>query len=267
MKQKALRYVIHVIAIRISMYTDYSYAKNFEVASAASLFLLLTVIFIFALVLPRTMIVWYVFAAYFVIAAVFSVLILYIFESAARMRFTSKLPQTFKLINSRYISKGNILKAIAATLESGDFDRAVKREMRIILSVLKSNDMSQINRTFEEIEEKYRNEYLTLLLNLIRQAHYKGGNEVIRQQFEATTEDVLLEIENRKDLSSTGRMYVFLAVLMPACIAGIEKFNTSALGVKAAEYYNSPDGFELKLVILIALVLFIGIMFFMEKSV
>jgi hypothetical protein len=224
----------------------------------------LTAIFCILIFFPGSSIVWYVFLAYIGLIVFFLALMFYIFEMIARVRFTSKLPETFKLLNSRYTSKGNILKAIAASMD--DFDGAVKKEMRAVYDVLRKNNMNEIDNTFKTIENAYTNEYLTLLLNLIRQAHYKGGEVTIKEQFEQATEDVLLDIENQKDISVTTRAYILLAITMPLCVKGVELFNNSALGGKSIEFYSSPYGIQLKLFFLFALIGFIAYMMYLERT-
>ncbi|HHV59200.1 MAG TPA: hypothetical protein GXX49_02650 [Clostridiaceae bacterium] len=255
------------IAIRVSMFTDYSYSKNLEIAVVVFLITIIVVCICFAVQIAGLQAPWYVFLAYLCFALFFACLSLYLVNVYARLKFTGKLPETYKLINSRYISHGNILKAISKSIELDDFDRVVKKVMRTIRDVLIRNDMQEIDKTFLMIEQNYKNEFLTLLLNLIRQAHYKGGEKVIKQQFENATEEILLDIENQKDLSSTARMYILLAIIMPFCILGIEKFNLVSLSEKAANFYQSPSGHGLKLCIMFSLVLYIGCMLLLERSV
>lgn len=261
---KWTRGILKKITLSVSMFTPFSYEKNQDIAAALLIaFLLIAVLSIF-IVFPGSNVVWYLYMAYIGLAVFFMVLIFYVFEMLARIRFTSKLPETFKLLNSRYTSKGNILKAIAASMD--DFDRAVKKEMRAVYDVLRKNNMHEIDNTFQTIENAYRNEYLTLLLNLIRQAHYKGGEVTIKEQFEQATEDVLLDIENQKDLSITGRAYILLAIVMPVCLKGVEVFNHSALGAKSVEFYSSPYGIQLKLLFLFALIGFIAYLMYLERT-
>ena len=182
----------------------------------------------------------------------------------AKQRFTNKMPDTFKLINSRYIITGNILKAINISME--DFDKTVRREMFKIYDVLKKNNMYEINYTFKVLEITYKNEYFTLLLNLIKQAYYRGGNGVIKKQFEDTTEEILSDIENQKDLSFTSRTYIFIALFLPFGVKFLESFNANALGEKAREFYISPLGIEIKIIFYFAFLIYLGIMLFMERT-
>ncbi|MCR4437176.1 MAG: hypothetical protein QHH06_15435 [Clostridiales bacterium] len=181
----------------------------------------------------------------------------------AKIRFTGKLPETFKMLNSRYMSRGSIQEAIWTSLE--DMDKAVRKEMKKVYDTLNTNSMEEIDNTFNMIESFYRNEYLTLLLNLIRQAHYKGGSIVIKEQFEVSTEEILSEIERSKDLSATSRSYILLSLFMPVGLLGIEYFNRVALGNAADQFYASPMGIGIKIVFFVSLVLYIGYLLYLEK--
>ncbi|MCX7921396.1 MAG: hypothetical protein N3B21_05150 [Clostridia bacterium] len=256
--------VLDNLAIKLGMYNKYSYERNLEYAAIVCI---ITVIFtaISTLVfLPSAKVAWYVTLSYIFITLVFVAIVFVIFTFMARMRLTSKLPDTYKLLNSRYITTGNILKAINVSLD--DFDKAVKREMIKIYDVLKKNDMYEIEEAFKRLEKTYKNEYITLLLNLIMQAHYKGGDEVIKKQFENTTEEILEDIENQRDLSFTSRLYMFLALVLPFSIWGLEKFNEAALDNKAIEFYSSPFGIELKILFFFAFLVYLGVLIFMERT-
>ncbi len=264
MKNKRFSKIVKELAVKIGMYNKLTYEKNIE----AAVFLLICISGItfmeMVYLVTTNKILWYISIAYLVLTLFFIWLVFYVFNMMAKIRFTSKLPETFKIVNSRYISKGNILKALRISMD--DFDGAIKKEMMKIYNVLKKNDMKEIDETFKSIEVNYKNNYLTLLLNLIKQAHFKGGNEIIKQQFEQATEEVLLDIENHKDLTSTSRAYILLAMSMPLALIGIEIFNNKALGESAANFYESTVGIELKILTFIILIIYIGFMLLLERK-
>lgn len=263
-KNRFLKGLLINIAIKLGMFNKYSLQKNMEYATvvlfASAAF---SIVCMFAFV-PLNTVIWYIFLFYIFMAVLFIALVFYVFTLVARSRFNSHLPQTFKIINSRYITHGNILKAIDVSLE--DFDRPIRREMVKIYNVLKKNDMSEIDGTFKMIESTYKNEYVTLLLNLIKQAHYKGGNAVIKQQIEQTTEEILVDIENQKDLSAASRTFIFIALILPLSLKFMEKFNYSALGEKSLEFYASPYGIGIKIMFFISFMIYVGAMLFMERT-
>lgn len=253
------------IAVRVSMFTAHSARRNRELAALVMIWGALVMLLMAVAFLSQSHGIWYVMAANVVLVCLFLITAVYLSEVAIRHHFTSKIPRTYKLINARYTSKGNILKAIAASME--DFDRVVSKEMKIVYNVLRKNDMEEIDQTFKGIEAAYRDPYLTLLLNLIRQAHYKGGETAIRSQFEQATEDVLLEIENRKDLAAASRSYIFLALPMPFLMKGVEMFNLSAIGDQSNEFYSSPTGLSIKLAFLFSIAVFAAFMVYLERTV
>jgi len=264
MKNSVLNYIINAIALKINLITAFSLEMNIKIASVVLLtvFAVLCIFIGFSVIFTHA--VWYNIAANVVLILLFAAVFMYVMQFLARVSFTSKLPETMKILNSRYLSKKNIIKAINISIEAGDFNGAVKRTMSIIRNVLMKNDMVLINETFKILEKMYGNYYLTLLLNLIKQAHFKGGEEVIKEQMEEVTEEILSEIENKKDLSAAAIMYILLTAILPAGIVGIELFNKSAIGQVAYSFYSSPAGMELKIFILFLLILFIGSMLFLE---
>ncbi len=266
-KKPFFEVLLNITASRISMFTDYSYNRNVEISTVILVSILSFTSLCFVIFINQPRVVWYVLLTYLFLIMLFFGLILHVLNVSVRLRFTAKLPETFKLLNSRYISHGNILKAISQSIELDDFDRVVKKVMRTIRDVLIKNDMNEIDNTLSMIEKNYNNQFLTLLLCLIKHAHYKGGEKVIKRQFENATEEILFDIENQKDLASTTRMYILMAIVMPLSIIGIERFNTASLGDASLLFYQSPSGYGIKLAVIIAVIIYIGYMLFLERSV
>ncbi|MCQ2911779.1 MAG: hypothetical protein MJ244_06265 [Clostridia bacterium] len=265
MKNRSCAKGLRFIALKIGMISKYTYEKNLEIAVAmigGSVVVSLIVIFT---IVPTSTIVWYELVYYLLIAGIMIALIFYMFFATVRSSFISKLPDVYKILNSRYISQGNILKAIDMSLD--DFDKVIRKEMMKIYNILKKNDMNEINDAFKEIEKTYNTEYLTILLSLIKQAHFKGGNDMIKEQFETITEEILQEIENQNDLSSTSRSYIIMAVFVPPVMKYIEYFNNGAIGDQSAEFYVSQTGKTIFMITLVGMFAYMGLMIFMERSV
>jgi hypothetical protein len=260
---KLLKKLLHFLTVRIGMFNGYTYSKNLEIATVVLIILTAFFLLFLAFLLPSGKLVWYMLLAYFMLSAAFLALLLYVFSTVAKIRFTSKLPETFKMLNSRYMSRGSIQEAIWISLE--DMDKVVRKEMKKVYDILNTNNMEEIDNTFNTIDRFYKNEYFTLLLNLVKQAHYKGGRAVIKEQFETTTEEILSEIERSKDLSATSRSYILLSLFMPAGLIGIEYFNRIALGSAADQFYASPLGIGIKIVFFVSLISFIGYLLYLEK--
>ncbi len=258
-------HMLERLAVRIGMFNSRSHEKNLEYAALGIIAAFPLAFLVILLFLPAGKMTWYVTAGYVLIGLIFMVLLYFAFALTAEQHFTDKLPQVYKLLNSRYTVAGNILKAIDLCMD--DFPGPVKKVMLRIHNVLKKNDRLEIDRTFAAIEKAYGNEYLILLLNLIKQAYFKGGDEVIKRQFEETTEDIFTELENRRDLAFTARMYMCLAVFLPFGLKLLERFNHSALGEKAAGFYASSAGMELKALFLVFFLAYMGLLIFMERTV
>ncbi len=256
--------ILSYIAIRISVLNDNSYEKNKE-KSVAVLFLIIVLIIVsLVVVLPSVKIIWYLYLFYLILSIVFILCILYTIQLILRMYFTKLLPDAYKILNSRFTTEGDILKAIDKSLV--DFDPAIRREMTRIRNVLRKNDGVQINNTFRQMEMLYKNEYFTLLLNLIQQAYYKGGKESIKSQFEMVTEEILIDIENQKDLALTSRMYVVISLFLPLGVKWLEGFNQRALGQASVDFYGGPIGVGFKILMLVSLLLYIVSLLFLERT-
>ncbi len=262
-KIKLTHFIIRKLAIKIGMFTKYSLEKNLEYATAALSYSIGATILGVVVFLPSNKF-WYVSMFYLMIGILAIALLFYMFFAMARMNFIKKLPDTYKILNSRYISKGNILKAIHVSMD--DFDRVIRKEMVKIYNVLKKNNMEEIEYVLSTIDETYNDEYLTILLSLIRQAHFKGGNKMIKEQFETLTEEILEEIENRADLMGASRSYIFLSLAIPVCIPLIQNFNQGAIGDKAKEFYETALGSKLPIMMIAAVLAYMGFLLFMERT-
>lgn len=263
-KNRIIKSIIENIAFKISMFNNYSYERNMEFSVGAVSVVTIVIISSIFVFMPPVSVIWYILLFYIFMAFIFMFLVFYVFTMIARSRFNNQLPQTYKILNSRYITSGSILKAINISLN--DFDRAVKREMIKVYDSLNRNHMSEIDNTFRMIEKTYKNEYVTLLLNLIKQAHYKGGDKVIKEQIENTTEEILVDIANQKDLSAATRTYIFLSIMLLPSLVFVEKFNQKALGDASVEFYKTPYGIGVKIAFMICLMFYIGMMLFMERT-
>lgn len=258
-----LKKVIEFLALRLSIFNSSSSEKNEENAGVlllASIFIGITLMF----VVPQAKVVWYLFLFYQFLALLLILFALYTFNLMVRIRFTSQLPKTFKILNSRFTTESNIVKVIDVSIV--DLPNAMRREMTRIRNVLRKNNPKKIEETFSSMEKVYRDEYLTILLSLIRQAYYKGGKESIQQQFEMVTEEIQIDIENQRDLAFTSRMYIVISLFTPFAITWLERFNNQALEEKSVEFYTSPAGMGLKIIIMVALLMYIGILLLLERT-
>ncbi|GAB6088044.1 hypothetical protein [Alkaliphilus crotonatoxidans] len=263
-KNNEFKKILNTIAIRIGIYNNYSMEKNREYSSLMLILLLIIAAWILKVTLSVQTVLWYVKVLYLLMGMLVLVLLTYLTNSIVLLKFTLQLPEAFKILNSRYTTEGDILKAIDISVE--DFSGAIQREMIRIRNVLRKNNREKIDETFSLLEQMYQDEYFTLLLNLISQAYYKGGKEGIKKQFENITEEILTDIENKKDLILTSRMYMLLGILLPLGLPLINKFNGAALGEKSTEFLRSGYAERMQLMILITIIFYIGTLLYMEKT-
>jgi len=256
--------IIGSVTFKICLYNRNSISKNKEYSVIVLLCFFVFSILLLIMVIPDTKIVWYLMVIYFLLFLGLFYLSLYIFNIMAKRNFSNKMPSTFWLINDRLIYTDNMLKALE--ISRNDFDKPVKREIDRVYSALTKNTRSMADNTFKFLERVYNNEHFTLLLNLIYQGHYKGVTEELKDQFEKTTEEILIELENQRDISFNSRMYIFLTLTFVTFIGLIEKYNMNALGDKAILYYNSPQGIVFKIIILVAVIIHVGILVIMERN-
>lgn len=265
-KHKKTKLLLDDFTRKVSCFNSYSIEINNRIAALAMGLSSAVAVLALVIYLPTAK-VWYL--GLFGGAVILGVvgMLYYLFTIIVLSMLLSKLPDTFKILNARYISHGNILKAIQVSMP--DFSSVIKREMKRIYDSLQNNDMRQVERTFNSIEKTYNDEYLTILLQLIWQAHFKGGSDVVKEQFEEVTEDVLMELENRKDISSATRSYIVLGFLIiPPTMFLTEQFTKSALLLEenASDFFSSPVGIGFKILIILLLLLFSGVLLFMEKT-
>jgi len=262
-RHRGLNRLLNWVAVRIGIFNSYSLEKNREYGLSL-LMICFGVMGLIALWLGSyRRLVWYEQLTSYLVWGGIAALITYLLNAMILLSFTCKLPLVYKLLNSRYMTEGDILKAIDLSLE--DLKGPMEREMLRVQQVLRKNQREKIEATFRTMETMYQNEYFTLLLSLIHQAYFKGGQGGIKRQFENITEEIYTDIENQKDLIVTSRMYILLALLLPLGIRWIERFNAAALAEKSLIYYQGLGGSGMRILLWGAMIAFIGTMILMEK--
>ncbi|MTI48731.1 MAG: hypothetical protein FH761_12870 [Firmicutes bacterium] len=263
-KYSFLKILIDKIALKICVFNDRSFETNREYSSIT---LILVIVFIAVNVgwlLPTVNILWYQALFFLIFIIIFLSLVFYIVNTIIRFNFTKQLPRTFKLLNSRFGRKGDILEAINISLE--DLDKAIARELTRILDVLVKNDDDIINQEFEMIDKIYENEYFTILLNLIKHAYYKPGNKALQKIFSNTTSNILFELQVQKKLSMANIWYILMAFLIPYGITKVEAFNIQTLGPQSMEFYNDPLGIAIKIAVYISMFIYILCLLLLKRT-
>lgn len=256
--------IIQHISIRIGIISGYSYVRNCNIASKILVTGFVAALGLFGIFFAVTRQVWYVSLSYSILLIAIVYLLLNSVSEIMKGRFTSKIPDTFKILNLRYVSCGDIIKAIETSME--DFDIAIRREMLNIYNTLRKNNASEIIQAFRLIERTYQDKYMTVLLNLIEHAYYKGGRDAIGEQLEKTAEEALDNAENKKDLKSAINGYLIMSLVIPAAVFGVECFNQYALLDQSSLFYSGPAGLQLKVSLFILTFIYMVILNNMKKQ-
>lgn len=260
---KKMEKLLDYIAKKLCMFNDYTFQKN----KTYAVFILLAYVGLIIGTLIYMVIqqyIWYLTLIYLGVITCFLTILLLMLIFFARTSFNKELPDTFRILNSRFITNTTVMQAIDMSID--DFNGSVQREMRRIYGALRKNDPNEINKTFKILESNYNNNYFTILLMLIQKAHYKGGKDEIKDLFADVAEELLIELEHNKDITYTTRLYiVFSFITTIVFIWGSERFNIIALGDYANDFFNSSLGVTMKLCIIMAELLFIVLLLLFER--
>ncbi len=256
--------VIEELTLKCSVLNALSYEKNSRIAvcvfaGAVFLFLLLSAA-AFIISMPY----WYMALIYITLGAAGLLFAFIRILSISTASFLKHMPETLKILNSRYSSRGNIVKALHVSI--ADFHKSIRNEMLRIYDALKQNEAERIRETFSAIDRKYGNEHMTLLLELIWFAHYNGGETVIRTQFDEMIRDVIEDIENRHDLHAVSFSYTAMCFGFLFAVPAVRWFNGSILDNEAMKYYESRMGILVMTVYFILIAVLIFMLAYSERA-
>lgn len=228
------------LSLRLSVFNSNSLAANMRYAIVAVLGFMIVFIIISVVLLYVFYPLWYIALSYMLLYAAFLCLLVLFASGYANRRFLNHMPDTLRILSARYACVNNISKCISVSI--ADFHRSIRGDMIRIYDALKLNDMEKIRNTFNSIDIKYSNEHMTLLLELIWHAYYNGGDEVIKSQFNTMLEDIIEDIENKKDLSAASLSYIGMGALFCTAVPLTKMFNESMLGLESKVFYSSREG-------------------------
>lgn len=264
-KQNILKRIHRELSYKLSVFNRLSFEKNSQYAMIilpASLFVLIIIsVFVVIICLP----LWYIALIYIALLAGSMIFGFLIVSGLIMNAYLKKMPETLKILNSRFSSRKNISKAIGVSLP--DFHRSVQGDMQRIYDALKINDTQLAKQTFNSVEEKYSSEpHMTMLLELIWIAHYNGGGQDISEQFDEMIQDVIQDLENRQDVRSASAGYIVMALLFMLGIPVVRIYNSGILDATQMAYYNSREGLIFAGLYLLAVAVVIAVIFYTERS-
>lgn len=183
---------------------------------------------------------------------------------AVREQFRRSLPGVYRIVNSRYLVCGDIVEALRQARQ--DTGGRMGRLLSVIREALLLNDLDRRRTILEDLRQRYRDPFFTLLLYLLQQAADKGGREAVMQQFVQTAEDCLLDMEYRKNLRMPSRTYTTLILVFAGLFFAVARFNIGALGQEALVFYQSAATDWYQLVFFLFAAVAIAVLQILERS-
>jgi hypothetical protein len=264
-KNKVLKHMINYISDQISILNEYGHVKNRNIATMFLVIMFVIIGVAWIIAFPKHNVVWYLYIFYTILSITIIFIIIYILNFIAKMKFLNRLPITYKLTNSRFMTTRDIVKAIKITIP--DYPKPVRREMRKIYSVIRENDYKKLEIEFEGIKNRYKSYYLNLLLDIIQTAKVQGNKDnIIQEQLESLTEEVLDEIENKKDVSSVSKIYILLVIILPFSFPLLEKFVKYTFSVETVPFFETPTAQLFKVVFITFVLIYVSILIMLERS-
>lgn len=265
MSQFALFCRIHQeLSYKLSVFNKQSFEKNQFYATIiiplAMLFVVITSVITVIICLP----LWYIALIYIALICGGVIFIFLILTGLIMNSFLKAMPETLKILNSRFSTKKNISKAIGVSL--ADFPKSIRGDMERIYDALKLNDVERVKFVFDSIDKKINNPHMSTLLELIWIAHYNGGSQDISEQFDIMIQEVIQDIENKQDLRSASSGYIVMSLLFMAGIPLVRMYNSGILDSSQMAYYSSREGLIFAGIYLLIIAIVVAILFYTEKT-
>lgn len=252
------------ISYKISVFNSVSFEKNRQISVFVILGFILFVVVFSIILISSFWPYWYVAFMYIAFVVTALLFLLQIVSDVIMNRYLKKLPEAIKILQSRFMSKGSISKAIQVSIP--DLPTGIKAEMIRLYDAIKHNETEKTKKVFWEIDKKYSNEHMSVLLDLIQIAHYNGGTDTIKIQFENMIRDVLEDLENQQDLRGAAMSYIVMSVLFMMVLPLVKIYNASILSPAEMIYYESRSGMIFAAVYIGFLFVLIGILFYLKKK-
>ncbi len=252
------------IAYKISVFNTLSFEKNSYYALLL-LFVLSFLLTVISIVVIRFFWpLWYIAFVYIAASCAVALFSVQMIFDLIMNGYLKKMPEALKILQSRFLSKGSLTKAIQASIP--DFPKGIRSEMIRIYDALKLNETERIREIFLKIDRKYANEHMSVLLELIWLAHYNGGDEAIKMQFDSIVKDVIEDLENQQDLRGAALSYMIMSLLFVAAIPIVRLYNGTILDSTAMQYYETRGSMLLAAGYVGFLILLAALLIYLQKK-
>lgn len=263
-KSKSIVKINDEIAYKISVFNSMSFEKNKGIAAFVILGFILFAAALSILLITLFWPYWYIALVYIIFINTAVLFAMQLISETIMNRYLKKLPEAIKILQSRFMSKESISKAIHVSIP--DLPSGIKGEMTRIYNAMKQNEIEKTKKVFYEVDKKYSNEHMSVLLDLIWLAYYNGGTETIKSQFDAMVSDILEDLENQQDLTGAAISYVAMSVLFLLAVPLVQMYNGSILSEHEMQYYSTRGGMLFAAAYVGFLILLIGLLFYLKKK-
>ena len=263
-RSRAFIKINNEIAYKVSVFNTLSFEKNRRIGTAVVLLFLILMFILSVIITLIYLPFWYIALVYIIFINTAALFILQLLYEIIMNRYLKCMPEALKILQSRFLSKGSISKAIHTSIP--DLPKGIKSEMIRIYDAIKQNEPEKTKDVFREIDKKYTNEHMSVLLDLIWLAHYNGGTETIKAQFDSMVRDVLEDLENQQDLRSATMSYIVMSLLFMAALPIVRVYNKSILSPDEMQYYATRGGLLFAAGYIGFLILLIAVLFYLKKK-
>jgi len=258
--------LIKLVGNKISMLNSHSFEVNYDYA-VILIAVGVTILLIVESVLLFRETIWYLSIAYTIMAGIMLSIFFYMFAYNSKVTMLKELPRAYRLFltKMKYYSDVSMILGDCAEELSG----ALKREFYRFKDLVSENDPRRIEEVFTVVEENYDIKYFNLLILLIRHLHEYGNADEVAQSFETIKVELENEIEYRKNISMSTRLYSAMAVIIGvAAYVTAGWFTEKVLGAEMAKYYTkSVQGNMYELALSLSVVIVVVILIVYERSV
>lgn len=199
------------MAYKISVFNTLSLEKNKRLSAVLFAIYAGVLCLLSVTLLIYFMPYWYIALVYIILSAAAILFAVQILSDGVMHMYLKRMPEAIKILQTRVLSGGSISKAIYRSIP--DMPKGIKADMIRIYDALKLNEADKTKTVFREIDRKYGNVHMSILLDFIWISHYNGCGDRIKTQFEAMLQDVSEKIENQRELRGAAMRHIIMSIV------------------------------------------------------